>query len=85
MYLHMKLQEEGKHFILKTIVSWINSEYDMQQNGEQSELKRNLYIHYFIFTLIYQFNHHYGKRPAQFHAEQMPLLEEINCTVYFIS
>lgn len=58
MYLHMKLQEEGKHCILKTIRSWINSEYDMQQTGEQSQLNSNLYNHYFLFTLKYQFNHH---------------------------
>ena len=36
MYLHKKLQEEGKHSILKSIVSWINSEYDMPQTGEHS-------------------------------------------------
>jgi len=81
MYLYMKLQEEGEHFILKTIMSWINSDY-MHQTGEQSQTKRNIYIHYFLFTMKYEFNHHQGKSRTQFHAEQMPLLEEINCSVY---
>jgi len=82
MYLHMKLQEEGKHCILKTIMSWINSEYYMQQTGEQSQLQWNLDSHYLLFTLKYQFNQHEVKSPTQFHAQQMPLLEEINYTAY---